>query len=275
MIKMRKITFIVILLAAGAAQAGRGGSYRRITDAIGTNNADTIIAEVERAERLVCARCVGPMMELLDHGDYRVREVAAWWFARRPMLKSAITMQSLARLSGGDPQAAEYAADVLGTFRHPSVIPALQQALRSSYPAATKVAVVRALGTIADPAGKAAVVEALSDPSPETRAAAVTAYYELRGRREGDALVGLLTDGDAAVRREAIAVAGNLKTAAAREALEGLLANDPDALVRRNAAWALREIGDPASRPALERAAASDPIAYVRSVAKSGLAVRR
>jgi HEAT repeat protein len=214
-------------------------------------------------------------MSLLDHDDYRVREVAAWWFARRPALKAAITLQSLARLTGGDARAAEYAADVLGTFRHPSVIPALEQALRSSHPAATRVAVVRALGTIADPAGKAAVVAALADPDAATRAAAATAYFELRGPRDGEPLVALVADGDARVRREAVAVAGNLRTAAARAALEDRLANDPDALVRRNAAWALRELGDPASRPALERAASSDPVAFVRSVAKSAIAVRR
>jgi hypothetical protein len=272
---MRTLTFLAVLGAAAAAHAGRGATYGRMVDAIRTNDADAIIAEVERAERLVCARCVAPMMELLDHDEYRVREVAAWWFARRPMLKNAITLQSLARLSGGDAKAAEHAADVLGTFRHPAVIPALAQALGAGHPAATKVALVRALGTIADPAGEPAIVAALSDPAPETRAAAATAYHALREARGGEPLVALLRDGDARVRREATAASGNLPTPAARAALEEALASDPDPLVRRNAAWALKQLGDPASRAALQRAADEDPVMYVRSVAKSALAVRR
>jgi HEAT repeat protein len=270
---MRKTLIALSLLVSSVALAGRGGSYARIATAIASNDADTIIAELERAERLICARCVAPVMELLDHDDYRVREVAAWWFARRPMLKAAITMQSLARLA--DPATAARAADVLGTFRHPSAVPALATALRAGLPSEARAAAVRALGTIAHPSAEAAIVGALSDPDAATRAAAATAYYDLRGTRDGAALVAGLADGDARVRREAAAVIGNLRTASARAALEGLLASDPDALVRRNAAWALGQLDDPASRPALERAAASDPVMFVRSVARSGLAVRR
>jgi hypothetical protein len=143
---MRKTIIVLSLLVSSVAFAGRGGSYARIASAIQGNDADTIIAELERAERLVCARCVGPVLELLDHDDYRVREVAAWWFARRPMLKAAITMQSLARLAGSDGEAAAKAADVLGTFRHPAVIPALANMLQRNLSPDAKVAAVRALG---------------------------------------------------------------------------------------------------------------------------------
>ena len=272
---MRKTIIVLSLLVSSVAFAGRGGSYARIASAIQGNDADTIIAELERAERLVCARCVGPVLELLDHDDYRVREVAAWWFARRPMLKAAITMQSLARLAGSDGEAAAKAADVLGTFRHPAVIPALANMLQRNLSPDAKVAAVRALGTIAHPAGEAAIGAALGDPDAGTRAAAATAYYDLRGLRDGAPLLSRLADENPRVRREATAVIGNLKTPNSRVVLEGLLANDPDALVRRNAAWALGQLGDPASRPALERAASSDPVVYVRSVAKSGLTVRR
>jgi hypothetical protein len=272
---MRKTIIVLSLLVSSAAFAGRGGSYARIVGAVQTNDADAIIAELERAERLVCARCVEPVMELLDHDDYRVREVAAWWFARRPMLKAAITMQSLARIAGSDPGAAARAADVLGTFRHPAVIPALANLLQRGLSPEANVAAVRALATIAHPAGEAAIVAALGDPDAGTRAAAANAYYELRGLRDGAPLIGRLADEDPRVRREAAAVIGNLRTPGSRAVLEGLLANDPDALVRRNAAWALGQLGDPAARAALERAANSDPVVYVRSVAKSGLAVRR
>lgn len=274
---MKKLSFLIalLLLVPTAAFAGRGASLGSVRAAIATGDADVIISELERAERLVCGACVGPVMDLLDNDDYRIREVAAWWFARRPMLKSAITMQSLARIAGTDPSAAEKAADVLGTFRHPSVLPALAGALDRDFPAATKVALVRAIGTIADPSGESAVVKALGDGSAETRAAAAQAYYDLRGRRDGTPLLPLLGDGDVSVRRQATAVLGSARLPAARVALEGLLAGDKDAIVRRNAAWALSRIGDPASRGALERAAADDPVNFVRSVAKAGLAVRK
>jgi HEAT repeat protein len=268
---MRKLAFLLIVLAAPAAWAGRGASFGSVMDAIHTRNADVIISELERAEKLICAQCVAPVMELLDDSDYRVREVAAWWFSKRPMLQAAVTMQSLARLAGGDARQAEYAADALGTFRHPAAVPALAGALDRGYPAATKVAILRALGTIADPDGEAAVVHGLADGAPEARRAAAQAYYDLRGRRDGAALVPLLGDGDTAVRRQAAAAIGSYRQPAARLPLETLLASDPDPIVRRNAAWALVKLGDPASQDALARAASSDPVNFVRSVAKAGV----
>src|SRR5262249_48760342 len=156
-----------------------------VMDAIATHNADVIISELERAEKLICAECVPHVMGLLDDPDYRVREAAAWWFSKRPMLKGAVTMQSLARLTGGAAHQAEYAADALGTFRHPSAIPALAGALDRGYPSSTKVAILRALGTIADPDGEAAVIHGFSDGDAAARQQAAQAYYQLRGHRDG------------------------------------------------------------------------------------------
>src|SRR5688572_12846989 len=91
-----KIILSVLVLAAtavsfhGSSQAGRGSSYSQIMSAIRTNNADVIASELERAERLPCGACVAPVMQLLDNDDYRIREVAAWWFARRPAQKVEI-----------------------------------------------------------------------------------------------------------------------------------------------------------------------------------------
>ena len=81
----------VLALGAGTAQAGRGGSAARINDAIASGSADAIIAEVERAERLTCPACVEPLMELLESPRYELREVAAWWFARRPVIKAQLS----------------------------------------------------------------------------------------------------------------------------------------------------------------------------------------
>lgn len=270
--------FIALLVIGGATEtrAGRGASYGSIVEAIRTGNADVIASELERAERLACAECVAPVMELLDSDEPRVREVASWWFARRPMLKAAITLQSVARVMGPDGKQAERAADVLGTFRHPGVLPALAAAIaRPDFPAATKTAAVRAIGTIADPDGAPAVMVALTSAAAETRIEAVRAYGTLRGHRSGAELVALLSDADVAVRRQAAASVAAYRQAGARAPLETLLAHDPDPLVRRNAAWALLKLADPAARPALERAAADDPVAYVRSIARAGLAAAR
>jgi HEAT repeat protein len=271
---MRKLSILVVMLAAAPAWAGRGATYDSILGAIASGNADAIASELERAERLVCAECVLPIMNLLDDDEYRVREVAAWWFARRPVLAAAITMQSIARIQGDDPVAAERAADVVGTFRHPGVLPILASALqRSDFPGATKAALVRAVGTIGDPSGLPAVVGALADAAPEARAEAVRAYDALRGDRTGGELVPLLGDGDVSVRRVASAAIAQFQVAGARAALEGLLAGDPDPIVRRNAAFALVKLGG--SRDALQHAADGDAVRFVRSVARAGLAAPR
>jgi HEAT repeat protein len=272
---MRKLFVVLALLASSSAQAGRGATYESIMDAISSDNADVIASELERAERLVCARCVGPILELLDHRDYRVREVAGWWLARRPVLSAAVTMQSIARMQGNDPVAAEYAADVVGSMRHTDVVPILASMLtRPDFPAATKVAAVRAIGLIGDASGLPAVVGTLGDAAPEARAEAVRAYDALRGARTGAELAPLLGDADTAVRRVTTATIARFGVAGARATLEGLLLGDTDPIVRRNAAFALLKLGDPASYSALSRAAAEDPIAFVRSTAKAALAGR-
>src|SRR5688572_20683294 len=117
---MKKLIVLGMFLGlAQTADAGRGASYASIMEAIRSNNADVITSELERAERLVCGACVLPVMELLDHQDYRVRQVAAWWFARRPALKTILAADMTERLAGNDSRLARNAADVLGTFRHP------------------------------------------------------------------------------------------------------------------------------------------------------------
>jgi HEAT repeat protein len=266
---MRTFLAICFLLPTTAA-AGRGGSFAQIESAIQTGNGDVIIAELERAERLICARCAGPVMELLGHPNPRVREAAAWWFARRPFLKQAVTSASLARLASADAGEAVAAAGVLASLRDVDSLAALGAALLRPE-AQLRQAAVRALGDIADPRAEAAVLSALTDEAPDVRGAAVRAYAALRGIRDGGPLVRLLGDTDPGVRRDTAAVVGKLRTALARVGLEAALRADSDALVRRNAAWALGKLGDGASRPVLEEAAESDPVAYVRSVARASL----
>lgn len=255
----------------GTADAGRGGSASRIKNAISTGSPEAIIAELERAERLVCGACIEPVMQLLDDPRYQVREVAAWWFARRPAQKKELVDRSLAYLLGSDSIQARNAADVLGSFREPSAVPALSAAVeRTDLDAEARRHAVRALGDIAHPRATPALEAAMRDQDASVRLSAVTAWLNIRGQSTAAPVAALIADGDVLVRRKAAAVAGNLREAGARAMLEAGLAGDSDAAVRRNAAWALGRIGDSASRAALE-AATGDPSPLVRSAARVSL----
>src|SRR5687768_16016627 len=75
--------FVAISLLSTPAFGGRGGSPEAIRAAIDSGSVDAISAELERAERLVCAACLPMVSPLVDHPDARVRQVASWWLARR------------------------------------------------------------------------------------------------------------------------------------------------------------------------------------------------
>jgi len=269
---------LVLALAAypGTARAGRGSSYSQVVTAINTGNADVIISELERAERLVCGACIEPVMGLLDSSDYRIREVAAWWFARRPAQKAELIDVATARLYADDAVLARNAADLLGTFRLKASIPTLAfAAARADLPAETRAAAVRAIGTISHPDGLPALAAAMTDGDAQVRLAAVRAYRGMRGTPDGAPLVALLSDADTSVRREAAATVGHFATPAARAALESVLAGDTDELARRNAAWSLGQVGSATSRPVLQAAASGDASSLVRSVAKASISKLR
>lgn len=273
-LKLSLISALVAALAltlATPAHAGRGGSASRIQNAVATGSVDAIIAEVERAERLTCDACTPLLMDLLDHDRYELREVAAWWFARRAALKVQLTERSIADLAGADSRIARNAADILGTFRHPDAIPALAAAVgRTDLSPEARAAAARALGTIGHPRGATALAGAMNDADAGVRLAAVTAWSKLRKQTSAAPVVARVGDGDAVVRATAAAVIGGLRDQAGRAALEQAVATDRDPSVRRNAAWALGQIGDPASRTALSNAT-TDASSLVRSTAKAAL----
>jgi len=267
---------LVALAFPSLAHAGRGSSYGQVLSAIRTGNADVIISELERAERLVCGACVEPVMALLDSDDYRVREVAAWWFARRPAQKAELIDMATARLYADDPVLARNAADILGTFRLKTSIPALAfAAARTDLAPEARAAAVRAIGTISHPDGLPALATAMTDAAAPVRLEAVRAYRGMRGTPDGAPLTARLADSDAEVRREAAAAVGYFKTPAARAALEAIVAGDADELARRNAAWSLGEIGSNSSRATLDKAAKDDASSLVRSVARASMSKLR
>jgi HEAT repeat protein len=260
------------LAAAGSANAGTGGSASTIQQAISANSVDSIKAELERTEFLVCAACVDLVTPLVDHPDVRVRQVAAWWLARRAIAKQ-VQVAMITRLSQPDSVAALNAADVLGEFHYVSSIPALGAALSNPvYSGAARAEMAKALGTIGRPAGMSYLTTALGDSDAQVRSASLLALRTIPGFRDGSVAAPLISDTDASVRSDAVVTVGMFKYAGGASALVVAL-GDPSQTVRKKAAWALGEIGAPASVASgpLQTAATSDPSPLVRSLAKAAL----
>jgi HEAT repeat protein len=260
------------LVALRSADAGRGGSRLGIQRAVASGSVDAIQAELERTELLVCPSCVNLVKPLIDNDDYRIRKVAAWWLARRGA--SEIRVQMLTRLSQPDSIAARNAADVLGEFHYVSSIPALGAALSNpAYSGEARAAMARALGQIRRPAVIAPLQGALGAEHAVVRSAALAALREIKGVRDGSAIVPLVGDGDANVRADAAITLGTWRSTAGAEALVNALASDPSSTVRKNAAWALGEMraSSAVAGAALQAAAAGDASPLVRSLASVAL----
>jgi len=271
--KLAIVCSLGLALAAGrGANAGTGGSASTIQQAISANSVDSIKAELERTEFLVCAGCVDLVTPLVDHPDFRVRTVAAWWLARRAVAKQ-VQVSMLNRLSQPDSTAALNAADVLGEFHYVSSIPALGAALSNPlFSGAARAEMAKALGTIGRPAGTQYLTTALADSDPQVRSASLLALRSVRGFHDGSVAAPLISDGDAGVRSDAVVTVGMFKYTGGASALVAAL-SDSSQVVRKKAAWALGEIGAPSSVAGapLQNAAANDPSPLVRSLAKAAL----
>lgn len=267
--KIAAVAFV--LLTVSPAVAGKGGSADRIRDAVNSTSVDAITAEIERAESLMCTECVSIVTNLLEDNRYAVREVAAWWFAKRPALKDMMVPGFLADLENGNTIAVRNAADFLGRTMTYTSLPALRAAITRDVGAEAKVAMVRAVKYMGHKSGNPVLVSAMADQSADVRAAAVTAYRDIRGQKDATPILGMLNDSAATVRAEAATVAGGMNATAAVAALESLVVNDADPFVRRNAAWALGKLGSASSRTALTTAS-GDKSGVVRGVAKAALA---
>lgn len=265
-----------VLGAVPEADAGTGGSPGVIRSAIRSNNADAIIAALEQSENIPCnSDCMNMVMDLLDDDDYRIRQVAAWWFARRPAQMKQVAEMATAWLTVGNSTEARNGADILGTFGYAKHIPTLTAAAsKSGLNAEARSAIIKALGDIANTAANDVVANAMNDEDASVRLSAVTAWRNMLKQDNAAPVAALVSDSDLTVRRAAIAAVGKFRTADARVALEAVLANDTDSAARRNAAWALGRIGDAASRDVL-RAAANDPSSLVRTTARVAMSKLR
>jgi hypothetical protein len=119
--KLAAVAFV--LLAAGPAIAGKGGSASLIQAAVQSGSVDAIVAEVERAESLKCAECVQLVTNLLEDERDEVREVAGWWFARRANLRDMMVPAFIADLQHGTTVQVRFPLRNLGLPLHHSDLP--------------------------------------------------------------------------------------------------------------------------------------------------------
>ncbi len=268
----KKLAAVALAIAASSAPAvaGKGGSAAAIQSAIASNSTDAIIAEVERAEGLVCGDCVQSVGSLLTDSRYEIREVAAWWFGKRIGLRNQMIVTMKANLAGSDSTSVRNAADFLGTLRQYDTLPAMQTAF-GKVNSDAKLAIVRAIKRLGTVKGNGVLQAGMADADPAVRAAAVAAWREISNQLSAQPVEPLLADSDAGVRAQAAAVVGALRDGAAVGALDAMVVNDANSQVRHNAAWALGKIGAESSREALT-AASKDPSGFVSGVAKAALA---
>jgi HEAT repeat protein len=270
--KLAAVAFLVLAVTPLAAYAGRGGSAAAIQAAVNSTSTDAIIAEVERTENLVSEECIQILTRLTEDSRYQVREVAAWWFAKRPAFKDMLATQFAADLPSGDTIKVRNAADFLGRTKTYTALPQLRAAIhRQDLGVEARLALVRAAGFMAHTGGNEILTIAMADADARVRAAAVVAWRDILGQTTAQPVLGLLGDSDADVRAQSAAVIGAMTEQSARGTLEALVTSDPDSVVRRNAAWALGQLGNAGSRAALLQAT-SDKSGLVRGVAKAALA---
>ncbi len=270
---MTKIAAVSLMaLLSAPALAGKGGSAGLIQQAVTSGSTDAIIAEVEKTEGLMCEECIQMVTNLTADNRYAVREVAGWWFAKRPALRDMLATQFEDDLGLSDSIRVRNAADFLGATVTLTALPQLRTAMtHAGLSTDAKLALVRAAKALAHTSGNPILVTAMGDSDASVRAAAASAWRDILGQKGAQPVVALLNDGDANVRAQAASVVGGMSELSGRAQLEGLLA-DSDPFVRRNAAWALGRLGQEASRSALT-AATADKSSLVRATAKAALAL--
>jgi HEAT repeat protein len=259
------------LCVAATANAGKGGSADQIKAAVSSGSTDAIIAEVERTEGLMCAECITTVQNLTTDNRYAVREVAAWWYAKRPQLAHQMALQMEKDLTG-DAVHVRNAADFLGGIKELQALPMLRTAMASgNLNSDAKLALVGAARSLAHVGGNPILEAAMTDGDAKVRTAAVDAWREVIHQDGNIAVIeARLADSDSTVRAHAATVAGAKHDMNARTSLENLVVNDADAYVRRNAAYALGKLGSADSRAALTLAS-GDPSGLVKNVAKAAL----
>jgi HEAT repeat protein len=209
------------------------------------------------------------LVELLRDPEPEVRRTAAQALGKIADPGTATPLVD--SLSDPDPLVRKYSAWALGNIGEPALKAAglpLVKALGDSSEE-VKEAAAQALGGVVSSAGAGQslvelVMDALRDPTVQTRRAAVSALGLLEAGSAYLALLEALRDDDAAVRQGAVAALGELADRRAIPALGARVLNDPDAGVRAEAAFRLGKFGDGTVIAALRAASAGDSDAGVR-----------
>jgi hypothetical protein len=152
---------------------------------------------------------------------------------------------SLDDLGAADPGVRRRAADGLRALGSKSAAPLVAAALGREGDPDVKVALLTALGALAEPGAADLALRELSDSRPMVRAAALEAATALSRDTAATHLSAALADASALVRRRAVMLLGFTPGETAEEALAAAL-GDRDAGVARSAAVALA--GRPSAR---------------------------
>jgi HEAT repeat protein len=268
---MNKLAAVALTLITSTAYAGKGGSNTAIVDAVKSGSQDAIIAEVERSEGLVCETCIQTVTNLTEDSRYAVREVAAWWFGKRPGLAGLMVPGFKADLANADSIHVRNAADFLGTIKEYKALPDLRAAMtRGGLTTEAKLALVRAAGVMAHVGGNPILAAGMADADATVRTAAVDAWRDVIHQVGVQPVERMLADSDATVRAHAATVVGAYRDLNALPTLEVLVVSDTDPFVRRNAAYALGKIGSTDALQALTTAS-TDKSPIVRNVAKAAI----
>lgn len=247
-----------------------------LENAIRVGSPTLLTSMLEYGERVECHTCV-PMLErrLLEDSNSDVREISAWWLARRPFGFAAVYHDIRTVLaSDADATRRARAAEALGNFADPHGIDHLGTAFMTDTASEVRVAAVHGIAEINAPEGLPFISLALADADPGVRAAALTMITRINFFDDYDALIPLLADTDGTMRRRAATVVGSLRVGAAVAGLAAMLRGDVDVSARREAAWALGRIGGAEATSALTEVAASSPPAEVRNAINVALSIR-
>jgi HEAT repeat protein len=231
-------------------------SSERMVNAIRSASPTALTAMLEYGERVECFECI-PLLQskLLQSGDSRVREIAAWWLRRRTFGYGRAAVAMRATLAeDADAVRRARAAEALGEFLDVRGLPALQEAVMNDDDTSVRVAAVRALGRLNAREGASALASAMQDDAPEVRRAALDQVLRVSFFAERDALVTRLGDEDSDVRLRAAQLIGELRVQGSHAALSTTLLEDGDSAVRQAAAWALGRVGGEGVRSTLEQA---------------------
>ncbi len=283
-----------LLMASGASadepniHSGRAEVYKQISpesletvstraevSALGAPNiAPTRIWKVlEHGEKLECLGCIPVVSKLLYNNNPKTREISAWWLRRRifgVFGPGQVYEQTLNTLANADETESHrvYAANALGEFLSGDGVPALSKAVLGDTSAAVRTAAVAGLERLNSSGSNGELAAAFADGDVGVRLASLHAATRINSFTDVEAVVALISDSSALVRRRAAETLGVMKAA---DAVAGLIAlsstdQESDAAVRAAAIWALGQIGDPEARDAIT-AGQSDTDPSVRSAA--------